>query len=437
LKVESLIHSGWIVPVDPQFRVLHHHSLAILGGRIVELLPTDQARAKYQADNELNFAGHVLIPGLINTHTHAAMSLLRGIADDMPLMLWLHEHIWPAERRWVNEEFVRDGSQLAIAEMLRSGTTCFNDMYFFPDVTARVAAAAGIRATVGLIVVEFPTVWANNSEEYLHRGIEVHDQLRNQRLVRTAFAPHAPYSVSNQSLERIRVMADELEIPIHMHVHETRDEIHQSLRDYGLRPLQRLHDLGLLSPALIAVHMTQLEEDELASYAASGGQVVHAPESNLKLANGYCPVKRLLDAGVNVALGTDGAASNNDLDMFGEMRTSALLAKGMNRDPAAVPAPQVLRMATIDGARALGIAEETGSLEPGKSADIVAVDLSAIETQPVYNPVSQLIYAAGREQVTDVWIAGRQVLSKRKLTTLDAEEILARAAEWRDRIQQA
>ncbi len=417
--------------------MLRKHSLAILGGRITELLPTDQARAKYRADDEIDLPGHALIPGLINTHTHAAMSLLRGIADDLPLMIWLHEHIWPAERRWVNEEFVRDGSQLAIAEMLRSGTTCFNDMYFFPDVTARVAAAAGIRATVGLIVVDFPTIWAASSEEYLHRGIAVHDQWRNHHLVRTAFAPHAPYSVSDQPLERIRVMADELEIPIHMHVHETRDEIRQSLRDHGKRPLQRLQELGLLSPSLIGVHMTQLEDEELESYAASGGQVVHVPESNLKLANGYCPVKRLLEAGVNVALGTDGAASNNDLDMFGEMRTTALLAKGMNRDPAALPAPQVLRMATIHGARALGIGDETGSLEVGKSADVTAVDLAAIETQPVYNPVSQLVYAAGRHQVTDVWIAGRRVLSKRELTTLDPEEILSRAADWQHKIHQA
>jgi 5-methylthioadenosine/S-adenosylhomocysteine deaminase len=430
LNVDTLLHARWIIPVTAGDPVLEGHSLAISGGRILEILPATEARGKYTAEQEQKLPEHALIPGLINAHTHAAMSLLRGIADDLPLMTWLHEHIWPAEARWVNEEFVHDGSQLAIAEMLRGGTTCFNDMYFFPEITAQASATAGIRATVGLILLDFPTAWARDPDEYLHRGLQVHDQFRSHPLIQTAFAPHAPYSVSDQPLERVRVMADELEIPIHMHLHETRDEIQHSLQQHGQRPLARLERLGLLSPSLIAVHMTQLEDAEVGAFAAGGGSLVHAPESNLKLASGFCPLAKLLAAGVNSALGTDGAASNNDLDMLGEMRTAALLAKAVARDASAVPAAAVLRMATINGARALGLAEETGSLEPGKSADIAAIHLGAIETQPVYNPLSQIVYAAGRHQVSDVWVAGRQLLRKRELTTLDSEAIGARAREW-------
>lgn len=434
MKVDSLIHARWVVPLAPDDRILDHHSLAIKDGCILELLASDAAREKYLPGSEHHLPSHVLIPGLINAHTHAAMSLLRGLADDMPLMRWLNEHIWPAEGRWVGDEFVADGTRLAVAEMLRGGITCFNDMYFFPDVAGRVAVAAGIRAVVGLIMIDFPSAWAADTEEYLHRGLQVHDQYRNDSLITTAFAPHAPYSVSDQPLERIRILADELDIPIHMHVHESRDEVRQGLSRYGTRPLQRLSELGLIAPGLVAVHMTQLEEQELERFADSGASVVHCPESNLKLASGFCPAARLVEAGVNVALGTDGAASNNDLDMFGEMRTAALLGKGVAGDASALPAIDVLRMATLNGARALGIDDRTGSLEVGKAADMVAVEMNEIESQPLYNPVSQLVYASGRDKVTDAWVAGRQVLKKRQLTTLDEGEILARTAEWQQKI---
>ena len=434
LNIDTLINARWIIPLAPDDRVLEHHTLAIQGGDILDLLPTEHALEKYQPANQRTLPSHALIPGLINAHTHAAMSLLRGLSDDIPLMRWLNEHIWPAEKRWVGEEFVADGTRLAVAEMLRGGVTCFNDMYFFPAVTARVAAAAGMRAVVGLIMIDFPSAWAAGPDEYLHRGLRVHDQFRNDSLITTAFAPHAPYSVSDGPLERIRTLADELDMPIHMHVHESRDEIRQGLSQFGNRPLQRLSDLGLVSPALIAVHMTQLEDQELENFAGSGASVVHCPESNLKLASGFCPAARLLAAGVNVALGTDGAASNNDLDMFSEMRTAALLGKGVAGNASALPAFQVLRMATLNGAQALGIADRTGSLEIGKAADITAVDLDAIETQPLYHPLSQLVYACGRDKVSDVWVAGRQVLKNSQLTTLDSSEILLRTAEWQNKI---
>jgi 5-methylthioadenosine/S-adenosylhomocysteine deaminase len=334
----------------------------------------------------------------------------------------------------VHEEFVADGSRLAIAEMIRSGTTCFNDMYFFPDVTGRVAGQVGMRATVGLILIDFPSAWAGSADEYFDKAIAVHDQFRSDPLVRTAFAPHAPYSVSDAPLRRVLRLANELELPVHMHVHETAAEVKGGLEQFGHRPIERLQQLGLVTPALVAVHMTQLDDDEIALFAGSGAQVVHCPQSNLKLASGHCPVVRLLEAGINVALGTDGAASNNDLDMLAEMQSAALLAKGIGGDACALPAAAALRMATLNGARALGIDGLTGSLTVGKSADIVAVDLSQPETQPVYHPVSQVVYAAGREQVRHVWIHGRHVLNNRALTTIDLGQTLQRAAAWRDRI---
>jgi 5-methylthioadenosine/S-adenosylhomocysteine deaminase len=433
--IDSLIHARWIVPVEPDGAIYEQHSLAVNEGRILEILPAAQARAAYKAAVEHDLDQHLLIPGLVNAHTHAAMTLLRGIADDLPLDEWLDRHIWPAESRWVNEEFVHDGTQLAIAEMLRSGTTCFNDMYFFPDVTARAAAHSGIRACVGLIVLDFPTVWAQDADEYISKGLAIHDRYRGDPLVSTLFAPHAPYTVSDRPLEHIRVLADELDIGIHMHVHETADEVGKAVELTGRRPLARLQELGVASPALLAVHMTQLTTEEISQYAESGGHIVHCPESNMKLASGLAPVAELSRAGVNVALGTDGAASNNDLDMLGEMRSAALLGKAVSGDASALPAAAVLRMATLNGAQALGLGEHTGSLTPGKWADLAAIDMNALESRPLYDPVSQLVYACSREQVTDVWVAGQHLLKERRLTTLDGHEILERAHAWEERIR--
>ncbi len=433
-QVDLLLHARWVIPVVPENQLLEHHSLAIKDGRIQAISPTTKASERFSATMEKHLPHHALIPGLINSHTHAAMALLRGLADDLPLMSWLNDHIWPAEARWISEEFIHDGSQLAFAEMLLGGTTCFNDMYFFPDVTGRAADAAGIRAVLGLIAIDFPSVWASDGDEYLHKGLQVHDQFRNNPLIHTAFAPHAPYSVADPVLQRIRILADELEIPVHIHLHETHDEILQSLQQHECRPMARLQRHGLLSPSLMAIHMTHLEDAEIETFAASGGHVVHCPESNLKLASGFCPVQRLLKAGVNLALGTDGAASNNDLDMFSEMRTAALLAKGVAGNASALPAAQALSMATINGARALGLEQETGSLEVGKSADLVAVDLGRLQSQPLYHPISQLVYACGRDQVQDVWVAGRQLVSEGSLTTLDNARLLERSAYWQARI---
>ncbi len=434
--IDTLIHASWLVPVEPKGVVLKDHSIAIQDGHIIDILPSDEAKEQYRAEHEMERPGHVLIPGLINTHAHAAMSLMRGLADDLPLMNWLNDHIWPAEGKWVSPDFVRDGTRLAMAEMLRGGTTCFNEMYFFPDEVARQAEHAGMRAVVGLIVIDFPTAWAQDAEEYINKGIALNDELKHSPLVRTAFAPHGPYTVSDGPLEKVVMYAEELDIPIHMHIHETADEVNGSLQQHGKRPLARLDELGLLGPQLLAVHMTQLTEEEIARIAETNSSVVHCPESNLKLASGFCPVQQLLDAGINVALGTDGAASNNDLDMFGEMRTAALLAKGVAGDASALPAAEALAMATINGARALGIDDICGSLSVGKAADIVAVKVDDLETQPLYHAISQLVYATGRDKVNDVWVAGRHLLKERQLTTLDESAILQSARQWREKIAQ-
>jgi 5-methylthioadenosine/S-adenosylhomocysteine deaminase len=434
-SVDTLIHARWVIPVTQGDPVLEYHSIAVHDGKIVDILPTDEAREQYQGHIESDYSNHAILPGLINAHTHTSMSLFRGIADDLPLMDWLNNHIWPMEQQWVNEEFIYDGSELAIAEMLRAGTTCFNDMYFFPDITARVARDAGIRACVGLIVLDFPTVWASSADEYIEKGLDLRDKYRSDALIHTPFAPHAPYTVSDEPLKRLRVLSDEMDLPIHIHVHETKAEVDIAVNNDGMRPLKRLKDLGLVSPNLLAVHMTQLNDDEITMLAEAGSHVVHCPESNLKLASGYCPVHKLLDAGINVAMGTDGAASNNDLNMMGEMHTAALVGKAVAGDAAAITASQTLRMATINGAKALGLDAITGSLEAGKFADMIAIDFNSLELSPVYNPVSHIIYSCDREQITDVWVAGKHLLKERALTTLDEQKIMNKARAWNDKIK--
>ena len=430
----TLLIPRWLVTVDDADRVLEDHAVVIRDARIEAVLPRAEAEVQWPEAERIVLEEHALMPGLVNAHTHTPMTLLRGLADDLPLMEWLQGHIWPAEGRWVDEQFVHDGSALAFAEMLRGGTTCCNDMYFFPEVTARLAEEVGMRAMVGMIVLDFPTQYAEGPDQYIAKGLELHDRYRNHPMVHTAFAPHAPYTVSDDPLIRIRTYADELEVPIQMHVHETQGECDQALAEHGERPLARLERLGLLAPGFCAVHMTALEDHEIERVARTGASVLHCPEANLKLASGFAPIHRLQQAGVNVALGTDGAASNNDLDLFGEMRTAALMAKAVAADAAAVPAAQALRMATINGARALGLADTIGSIEAGKAADLVAVDLSPLETQPVFDVVSQLVYASARQQVSDVWIAGRPQLRRGCLVTLDEHDLRTRARTWGERI---
>ncbi len=435
MNIDILIHARWVIPVEPEDTVYENYALAVKNDKIVALLSSKDAKRKFKAKEELTLENHALIPGLINAHTHAAMTLFRGLANDLPLMDWLNNHIWPSEKKWVSPVFVKDGTKLAIAEMIRSGTTCFNDMYFFSDNTAEVCVNIGMRAVIGLIVIDIPTSWASTSDEYITKGEYIHDTFKHNPLISTAFAPHAPYTVSDDSLKRIAVLAEELDIPIHMHIHETNDEIEQSIKQYGKRPLSRLSDLGLLSSRLIAVHMTQLEKNEINELKKTRVSVAHCPESNLKLASGLCNIGELQKNNINVCIGTDGAASNNDLDMIGEMHTAALLAKGVSNDCICSDSHTTLRMATLNGAKALGLNKLIGSLKKGKQADVVAIDLNQIETIPLYEPLSQIIYAADRRQISDVWIAGKRLLKNRELTTLKYEELLENSKLWGEKIK--
>ncbi|HEV7122286.1 MAG TPA: TRZ/ATZ family hydrolase [Rhodanobacter sp.] len=436
-SVDLIIEARWVVPVEPHAVVLEQHAVVVDKDLIVAVLPIADARATYAPRERVELSEHALIPGLVNSHTHNPMTLLRGLADDLPLMVWLQDHIWPAEAKVIGPEFVRDGVELAVAEMLRGGTTCANENYFFPDVIGATYRKLGFRAVVGLPVIEFATAWANSQDEYFERAGEVHDSFIGDSLISTAFAPHAPYTVSDESFERIRVQSDQLDIPVHLHLHETAHEIAEEKKKSGLRPFQRLQQLGLVNDRLIAVHMTQVTDGEIAACASAGVSVVHCPESNLKLASGFCPAERFRRAGVNLAIGTDGCASNNDLDMFGEMRTAAQLAKAVAGDAAAFDAAFALRAATLNGARAMGLEAKIGSIEVGKQADLAAVRLSDLETQPLFHVASQLVYACNRQQVTDVWIAGRRKLAARELPDMDTVAILARTRAWRERIAAA
>ena len=420
--------------MEPHVAVEEDLAVAVHDGRILAVVPAAEALVRFEPDARHERPSHVLLPGLVNAHTHAAMSLFRGLADDLPLEQWLSERIWPAEARWAGPEFVADGTRLAIAEMLTGGTTCFSDMYYFPDIVGEVARDCGMRAALGMIALEVPTVWAADADEYLRKGLEVHDRFRSEPLLTTTFAPHAPYTVADATLSRIRQLADELELPIHIHLHETRTEVATAVTETGLRPLARLEALGLVTPALIGVHATQLDDEEIELLAAANASIVHCPRSNMKLASGACPVGALLAAGVNVALGTDGAASNNRLDLWSELQAAALLGKLVAGDATAVPAAKALEMATLGGARALNLADEIGSLVAGKSADFVCVDLDDLALRPQLDPLSHLVYSASRHDVTDVWVAGQHLVADRELTRLDTAALAESAERWGRRI---
>ncbi|HEX7080236.1 MAG TPA: TRZ/ATZ family hydrolase [Gammaproteobacteria bacterium] len=433
-RIDTLICPRWTVPVEPEVCANEDFAVAIDRGRIVAVLPRAEAETRFAPDALHERPDHVLMPGLVNAHCHAAMSLFRGFADDLPLDRWLGERIWPAEAKWVNPEMVRDGTRLAIAEMLKGGITCFSDMYYFPDVVAETALEAGMRAVVGMIAIEFPTVWAATADEYISKGLAVRDRYKGSPLISTTFAPHAPYSTSDATLARIRQLADELDVPVHTHLHETASEVAEAVAATGRRPLARLDALGLLTPALIGVHATQLLEEEIQALANAGSSIVHCPRSNMKLASGACPVHALLRAGVNVALGTDGAASNNRLDLWSEMGAAALLGKCTAGDPTAVPARAAIRMATLNGAKAVGLEQEIGTLAAGKAADVICVALSDVALQPVLDPLSQLVYSASREHVTDVWVAGEHLIVDGVHARMDVGAVCESAARWSERL---
>ena len=432
--IDLLIDARWVIPVNPAGRVLEHHSVAVHDGRIRAVLPTAEAHAAYPAAERVALPAHALIPGLVNLHTHASMALMRGLADDMALTQWLQDRIWPAEARHVSPQFVYDGTRLACAEMLRGGITCFNEMYFYPGDAARAALDMGMRAALGLIVIDSPSAYAADAEDYVAKGLAVRDALREQPLLSFCMAPHAPYTVSDRTFSRLITLAEELDLPVHMHVHETQDEIEQSIAQHGLRPLERLQRLGLVGPNLIGVHATHLTPGEITLLANNGSSVAHCPSSNLKLASGFAPVARMLAEGVTVGLGTDGAASNNRLDLFQEMRLASLLAKAVSGDARALPAHQALSMATLDGARALRLDHAIGSIEVGKFADLTAVEFNAPEMLPCYDPVSHLVYTAGRDNVSHVWVAGRLLVEDRVLKNRPKNDLENLVVLWQNKL---
>ena len=415
--------------------MLERHAVAVRDGRIEALLPQAEAAERFASYETLDLPDHVLIPGLVNAHTHAAMSLMRGLADDLPLMRWLEDHIWPAEGRHVSPAMVRDGTLLACAEMLRGGITCFNDMYFFPEASLEAARGAGIRVALGIIVVEFPSAYASDAADYLRKGLALRDREGEDPLVSFCLAPHAPYTVSDASFRQVAKLAAELDLPVHVHLAETEDENRRSLAEHGMRPVERLRRLGLLGPGLIAVHAVHLERQEIDLLGSHAASIAHCPSSNLKLASGFAPVEALRRAGANLCLGTDGAASNNRLDLLQEMRTAALLAKAVAGDAQALPAHDALRAATLGGARALGIEEHAGSIAPGKAADLVAVALRGPELLPCYDPVSHLVYAAGREHVTHVWVNGEARVIDARLQPSAFAGLEERAHLWQNALK--
>ena len=433
-KIDLLINSRWIIPVVPENRIFENCALAVDQQKIVGIYPQAEASSKFVADSVVDLGEHIVMPGLVNAHGHAAMSLLRGYADDLPLRPWLEEHIWPVEARVLSEQFVADGTDLAMAEMIKTGTTCFADMYFFADSVAEQVRRSGMRSQVGFTIFDFPTAGGKDPDDYIHKGLQLRDSYKGDELIKIACAPHAPYTVGDDTMRRIATYANELDMAVHIHCHETAQEVRDSLKLYSCRPLQRLDDLGILLPQTQLVHMTQIDQDDIRLIQDNNCHVVHCPESNLKLASGFCPGGKLIDAGINVAIGTDGAASNNDLDLFGELKTAALLAKAVAGDAAMLDAHAALRMATINGAKALGWEDQTGSLEAGKSADIIAVEISSLSQKPLYNPASQLVYSNAGSQVTHSWVAGKALLKERALMTLDEQNLIRRADAWRNQI---
>lgn len=433
-NIDLLIEARWIAAVEPDV-LLENHAVAIRHGRILDLLPSGEARNRYHPGERVVLENHILIPGLVNLHTHAAMSLMRGLADDLPLMEWLQKHIWPTEAEHVSPQFVQDGTLLACAEMLKGGITCFNDMYFYPEAAASAAAQLGMRAVLGITTLEFPTAYASDADDYLNKGLAVRETWHKHPLIDFCLAPHAPYTVSDSSFERVLTLSEQLNLPIHCHIHETRHEVEESRKLHGFAPIERLHRLGLLGPGFIGVHAVHLTDPELALIAGTGTNIAHCPTSNLKLASGIAPVARMRQLGINVGLGTDGAASNNRLDLFGEMRLASLLAKGTTGDAAALPAREVLRMATLNGAIALGLGKETGSISVGKSADLCAVNLGALDTRPCFDPVSHLVHVAGRESVSHVWVAGKCCVDHKTLRGAAQNDLDSAIALWQNKLE--
>ena len=436
MHIHTLIHAGWVMPMAPKGVVLEHHSVLIDDGKIVAVVPTSET-SNIEAQNTFDLTHHIVLPGLVNAHSHAPMNLLRGMGADLPLMDWLTTKIWPAEGNLMSPQFCYEGSLLAGEEMLRSGITCTNDHYFFPTDVARGLNEAGMKCTVSAIFIGFPSAMAKNNNEYYRCAESVIEQFQNNRNIRVAIGPHAPYTVDDETLIRCRDLAEKYDTKIHIHVDETESEINDSLKQFGVRPIERLHNLGLLSERLLSVHTVHPNENELNLLAKAQSSVCHCPCSNLKLSSGFAPVAKMMDLGINIAIGTDSVASNDKLDLLGEARLAAMLGKAVSGEPTSMKVEDILYAATMGGARAIGWDDRIGSLQAGKDADLIAVDLSGVNTVPVFDAHTQLLYSAGREDISHVWVDGKlvvkkqQLVSLRKMTDNKAHEV---AKKWQNKI---
>ncbi len=426
--IDELIEARWVLPVEPAGEVLENYAIAIAGAHIRALLPVEEARAAFAPKRVTSLPHHAVTPGLINLHTHAAMTLMRGIGDDLPLMQWLNEKVWPMEKARLSRQFVLDGTRLACLEMLRGGITCFADMYFFLDAAAQAAQETGMRANLGITVLDFPTPWANDADDYLDKGLTQYDLLKGEPLLSFSLAPHAPYTIGDGSFERIAILSEQIGLPVHLHLHETQEEIRHSQAQYGCRPIERLDRLGLIGPQLIAAHAVHLTPQEIALFARNNVSIAHCPASNLKLGSGIAPLASYLDAGINIGIGTDGPASNNRLDLMSEMRLAALLAKGSSGRADVFPVHEVLRAATLNAAKALGMEQRIGSISVGKEADLTAFDYSDLSTQPCFDPVSHLIFVLGRGNVSDVWVRGERVVQVQHFSRQAVRDIQSNGA---------
>lgn len=433
-SIDLIVEAACILPMHDTTTVLKNHAIAVHEGKIVAIADPETIHKNYEAKRLIKRPNHALLPGFVNAHTHTPMNLLRGLADDFPLMTWLTEHIWPAEMKFMSDAFIHDGTTLAIAEMIRSGTTCFNDMYFFHEPIIAATLETGIRGNIGLFVIEFPSPFAKDATEYLAKAKNTLANQPRHDLLQYTIAPHAIYSVNDDTLRRCKALADDYQVRMHMHVQETAHEVTESITKTGKRPLRRLQELGLLDSRFMAAHMTQIDNEDRELLKHSGAHVIHCPQSNMKLASGICPITQLNQDGINIAIGTDGVASNNDLNMIEEMRSATLLAKVATLEATAIPANLALQMSTLGGAKALGLEKSIGSLEVGKQADFISVDLDQIEMLPLYHPHAQIVYAANRDNITDVFVSGRALLENRELTTLDLEKAKHTAKQWANKV---
>lgn len=437
---DQLLFPQWLLTLDTHaedqgLQPKENQAVVLAGSKILDILTQKQALLAYPHLQPERLDQQVLLPGLHNMHGHAAMSLFRGLADDLPLMTWLEEHIWPAEGQHVSEAFVRAGTRLAVAEMLLNGTTCFSDMYFFPEIAAEVAEAMGMRVQVCAPIIDFPNPWSENPDQALEKAINLHKTFAGSDLVEVALGPHAPYTVSDTTLKKLVEINQSLGLKVQMHVHETAFEVEQAEQDNGIRPLQRLHNLGLLNENFVAVHLTQASPQEIELLAKQGVTVVHCPQSNLKLASGFCPVEALRQAGVSLCLGTDGAASNNDLDLWAEMQTAALLAKAVDQQASALPAGAALQMACVQGSKALSGPAYTGQIRKGFAADLCSLKLSTPDCWPLHHLASQLVYGRMGDKVHQVWVAGKRRVDAGRLVDVDLQQLHQEASYWHNQIQ--